>query len=231
MFLTAVGCQHRDAHDARVQAPGHVRQDRGLGRQRPAGLRRGHHRRWPTRCGMGQTIKASVGPAAPAGRPPMCWAVSRSLSPSRRWFRYQQSQPARRWAVGEVPPSAIIPGAPVQGENLNMDEFQTNGDLAYVVRSSLMPQRRSAARHRQQRGLCQRRQPTAVSDLELEDGVVYADRIIDARGLGQSKNVQGPAVTPLCSSNGGPSRLVGVWRAGVVVHGLRQALRWSVPFR
>lgn len=81
-----------------------------------------------------------------------------------------------------------LPGAPIQSSNLAVGEYQTNQDMARVIRLTLA----------QYANVIPGEQVFAVEESEEEDffalqtgsGVITARRIIDARGLGQSKDKQ-----------------------------------------
>jgi len=84
-----------------------------------------------------------------------------------------------------------VPGAPIQMANLSSSEFQSNADMAFVIRCAI-------ARHADVRLGSAVTAVNYTSDtdyasprplaIELEDGTpVFAGRVIDARGLGDAR--------------------------------------------
>ncbi len=116
-----------------------------------------------------------------------CFAVSR-----RPAFRANsRNRPGPIGLPGQGVGLNVIPGAVLQPSMLSTEEFQTNADLAFAVRVALA----SAARVRPNSRVL----GIEINDtgkrryrLTLDSGeTVTTDRIIDARGLGESKRPQG----------------------------------------
>src|SRR5439155_23082749 len=74
-----------------------------------------------------------------------------------------------------------LPGAPIQAAAVSMTEYQTNADMAFVIRLALA---QFADVVTDARVVSVVRDGTGV-EIQIEDrGPVFAGRIIDARGLG-----------------------------------------------
>lgn len=138
--------------------------------------------------GTGPSAAAWAATAVASGRPrPLAIGTTLggdpfALTPTP-WFNLNsRNRPGEAGLSSEESALNVIPGVPVQGEMLNLDEYQDNSVLAYITRTGLI-------RYADLR-------KSMVSSIEfasgsprryrvtLEDGVVYADRVIDARGLG-----------------------------------------------
>jgi hypothetical protein len=78
-----------------------------------------------------------------------------------------------------------LPGAPIQAANVSMVEYQTNTDMAFVIRLALA-QFADVVTNAKVRSIA--RDGTGV-EIEIEDcGPLFAGRVIDARGLGDPDN-------------------------------------------
>jgi hypothetical protein len=119
-------------------------------------------------------------------------SFSTTLSP---WFDLNsRNRPGDGGLPSEGAALNVIPNAPVQGENLNMAEFQNNSDIGYVVRTALL---RFADLHK---GVVERveralsRQPRRFVVKLASGAQLYADRVIDARGMGEPSQLRNRAV-------------------------------------
>jgi len=101
------------------------------------------------------------------------------------WFRLNSTnRPGELGLSSEEAALNVIPGSPVQPSMLNMDKYQDNSVPAFVTRTSLM---RNADLRKGTVDVVQvadRGKRRFIVGL-VGGGVVYADRVLDARGLGE----------------------------------------------
>jgi hypothetical protein len=115
------------------------------------------------------------------------FAVSRRPS----FYLNSRNRPGAGGLPSENRALNYVPGAPIQMANLSSSEFQSNADMAFVVRSAI-------AKHADVKlgsavvSVNRTYDTGYISDkplaIELDDGtVVFAGRVIDARGLGDPR--------------------------------------------
>jgi hypothetical protein len=119
-----------------------------------------------------------------------------ALSRRPSFYLNSRNRPGAAGVPSENRALNYVPGAPIQMANLSSCEFQSNADMAFVVRCAIakhadvrLGSAVTAVRYTYDIGYASPR-PLAI---ELEDGTqVFAGRVIDARGLGDAR-------TPLVS--------------------------------
>lgn len=99
------------------------------------------------------------------------------------WYRLNSSnRPGELGLSSEESALNVLPGSPIQGSMLNVDKYQDNTVQAFVTRSSLL--RYADIRKGTAIAVEPGNQLRAFA-VKLEDGgIVFASRVIDARGLG-----------------------------------------------
>lgn len=101
-----------------------------------------------------------------------------------------------------------LPGAPIQAADVSMAEYQTNTDLAFVIRLALA---QFADVVTNAKVLSVARDETGV-EIDIEDrGPLYAGRVIDARGLGDPVDQDVANGTTILTFGQFMRRMGGIW--------------------
>jgi hypothetical protein len=99
------------------------------------------------------------------------------------FYLNSRNRPGLLGLPGQEQALNVLPGAPIQPSDLDMSEYQTNEDMAWVIRLTLA----LFANVRTGANVTGIGDPGNDCYLTTDDDEIYAKRILDARGLGDSK--------------------------------------------